>query len=840
MTGKRPKRVVRLFLQHTAWDVNELHVSILPNGKKPVVHEHVHVSMVPDDEGNVMLGFGIQPFQALPAHRNRQNVMPVVACPLMAAPIDVSMTIPTGEEEFIAKQEYTRDEQHKWVYGNAEEVTEAIQGKLKEILLQHKATFAYSLKDCTGYKGEHEAFRLNMTGKPPYPRKRRVTPADQAFQDEICAEQRDASIIVPSNDTEYCAENTFPAKKDENGEWTVKRLCQDYREHNKLTRIDPYPIPRQDELMERVGKARYFSKVDLKSGYWQMMVHPEDQHKTTFRWGNETWQFTRLPMGLKNAVAYFQKVMNYEIRKRGLGHFVDCYLDDILIFSETMEEHLQHIQQVLDMLAEVGLRAHPSKSVFLADSVEFLGHNISRHGMSPSEAKVKAIREMATPTSVQQLQTALGLFTYYHDYSPNFSVIAQPLYDLTQKNIRWVWTLAHQQAYDTLKQELSDSNKVVRRADFSKPFLLHTDFSNYGCGAVIGQKDGDQEYVVACGSRSLNRYERHYCSFQGEMLAVVWAVRLFRYYLQSATFTLITDHQPLAWLMDQADLVGQHQRWAMMLQQYDFTITHRAGKEHANADALSRLPLPSYKDPTGARLDTEWQTCLLPTVCCAQAQPMPKVPFGDLEAAQASRTLRSIARLAYAQAGQPTWPWQQLMTQWWQAAEQYGITLIELCGGLSAGLEACLKNNIPIQQYVYADTSRVAQAVSTHRQKQFMATHSDLLDQPTWGPSEYPMNIKAWTQPMVTRMVTKAGGRPVFIVAGWPCQDLSAAGQGAGLAGDRSSLFYHVNQILGWAMAAGTQGQVRFLTENVALEYNHKHDNAQAAAREIHAVWGAP
>jgi hypothetical protein len=329
----------------------------------------------------------------------------------------------------------------------------------------------------------------------------------------------------------YCAENTYPAKKDENGEWTVKRLCQDYRAHNKLTQQDPYPIPRQDELMERIGKAMYFTKIDLKRGYWQMPVHPEDQDKTTFRWGDEAWKFTRLPMGLKNAVAYFQKVMNFEIRKHGLQEFVDCFLDDILIFSDTIEEHLQHIQRVLDMFRDIGLKAHPSKSVFCADSVEFLGHNISKYGMSPSEAKIKAIQDMPTPTSVQALRTAIGLFTYYHDYAPTFSVIAQPLYTLTQNNVRWTWTMVHQQAYDQLKYELANSSKVIRRADFSKPFSVYTDFSNYGVGAVVGQELEGQQVVVATGSRSLNKYEKHYSSFQGEMLAAVWAVKLFRYYL---------------------------------------------------------------------------------------------------------------------------------------------------------------------------------------------------------------------------------------------------------------------------------------------------------------------
>jgi hypothetical protein len=251
--------------------------------------------------------------------------------------------------------------------------------------------------------------------------------------------------------------------------------------------------------------------------------------------------------------------MDHEIRVHGLSSFAVCYVDDIIIFSNTPEEHMEHLGKLFEMCTKVGLRIHPSKCVFAADSVEFLGHNVSRLGTSPNKAKTSAIRNMPAPANVPALRLALGLFNYYRCYVPNSSAIAQPLNELLGSKTQWRWVRSHDEAYQELKDLMCKEGLAVRKADFSKPFLLDTDFSNYECGAVLGQvDDSGQEYMVACASRSLNDHNKHYCSFQGEMLAAVWAVRLFRYYLQSAQFTLLTDHKPLTWLMGREDLAGQH------------------------------------------------------------------------------------------------------------------------------------------------------------------------------------------------------------------------------------------------------------------------------------------
>jgi hypothetical protein len=209
----------------------------------------------------------------------------------------------------------------------------------------------------------------------------------------------------------------------------------------------------------------------------------------------------------------------------------------------------------------------------------------------------------------------------------------------------------------------------------------------------------------------LNKYEKHHCSFQGEMLAAVWAIKLFRYYLQSSSFTLVTDHQPLTWLMGRDDLVGQHQRWAMMLQQYDFDIQHRQGVKHLNADALSRLPQVSHTDTTGARLDTEWKECVLNkhTALMGESQigipPLQKMKldFTDPQVWDHAQSLRIKANTALAKARHTDWGWRQDMAEWWAAVQMEGLTVIELCGGLSSGLEALLRNGVIVKRYWYAD-----------------------------------------------------------------------------------------------------------------------------------------
>jgi hypothetical protein len=223
-----------------------------------------------------------------------------------------------------------------------------------------------------------------------------------------------------------------------------------------------------------------------------------------------------------------------------------------------------------------------------------------------NEAKVEAIKALPVPTNVSELRSILGFLSYYRHFIPGFSSLAAPMTQLLHLGQKFEWGEAQHNAYTKLRNLMTKEGKVLRPVDPNRELILHTDWSNYGIGAVLGQLDDDgNEYMCACISRSLNKHERNYPSYKGELLALAWAVKMFRHHLHGTHFHLVTDHQPLTWLMKARDLSGQYSRWQMLLQEYDFEITHRPGVKHNNADTLSRFPQASSEDTTGARLDVE-------------------------------------------------------------------------------------------------------------------------------------------------------------------------------------------------------------------------------------------
>ncbi|KXZ52120.1 hypothetical protein GPECTOR_10g1143 [Gonium pectorale] len=271
-----------------------------------------------------------------------------------------------------------------------------------------------------------------------------------------------------------------------------------------------------------------------------------DQPKTAYWCDNKLMMYTRMPYGLKNASAKFQRVMDYEIGKAGLDHCAVSFVDDVLIFSESPEQHVRDVAAVLDMLHACGLRAHPDKSIFGADVIEYLGHNLTAQGISPHHAKVAAIMSLQPPTNVSELRAQLGFINYYRCYVPGMSQLTADLTKLLKKDEPWVWGPDQQAAYDAIKAVFVKEGLILRRIDYDKPLILHTDFSNRGIGAVLGQLDDDgNEYMCACISRSLNKHEKNYSSYKGEMLAAVWAVKMFRHHLLGGPkFKLVTDTSP--------------------------------------------------------------------------------------------------------------------------------------------------------------------------------------------------------------------------------------------------------------------------------------------------------
>jgi hypothetical protein len=309
--------------------------------------------------------------------------------------------------------------------------------EMKAMLVTNKSAFAYSAAELPGYIGVEGAYTIKGAGfeavRSSIVPRRRLSPLEQKCLDETCKELLEAGIIqlVPTSD--YISMPTMVAKKDENGQPTQKRACMDLRHINKLTNKDNYGLPRAEDLFSALGTSTVFSKLDCRSGFHQIPVAEEDQHKTTFWWGNKICAWRRLPFGLQGASSKFQRVMDTEIARAGLAHCAKAFIDDVLIHSSSPAEHIQHLRLVLEMLQRIGMRAHPGKTIVGADRVEYLGHYVSAYGLTPLHAKVAGVQALPTPTNVDTLRSVLGVVGYYRCYMPYFSVTAAPLTALFKK-----------------------------------------------------------------------------------------------------------------------------------------------------------------------------------------------------------------------------------------------------------------------------------------------------------------------------------------------------------------------------------------------------------------------
>jgi hypothetical protein len=308
-----------------------------------------------------------------------------------------------------------------------------------------------------------------------------------------------------------------------------------------------------------------------------------------------------VPFGLKNAPPFFQRVMDQMLARE--KHCARCFIDDVIIFSKTLKDHKQHLRQVFGRLRDKGVKCHPSKIRVAFPDVDYLGHKVVPSGTAPMTVKVEAIVKMLPPTDVPELRVVLGTANYYRKFVKDYSTIAAPLNNVLRKDVAWNWSEECQKAFDTIKERLTQA-PILRRPDYSHPFELHTDWNGIGLGGVLGQRDDEgREYVIVYASGSNNRTKRNYSSYARECLAAVWGVSHFRVYLYGRRFVMLTDHEPLKWLMTNEKLTEMHARWAHILSEYDFEIRHRPGKRSGDADDSSRNPLQDETDLTDARMD---------------------------------------------------------------------------------------------------------------------------------------------------------------------------------------------------------------------------------------------
>ena len=402
-------------------------------------------------------------------------------------------------------------------------------------------------------------------------------------------------IIEPSNSPSNSPIWIVPKRPDSQGNprW---RMVVDFRDLNQRTVGDAYPLPNITDILDQLGGAMYFSVFDLASGFHQIEMAPEDQWKTAFSTPDGHYEYTRMPMGLKNAPATFQRLMDQI--KRGL----DCkeilvYMDDVIIHANSLKEHDKRVRKFFNRLASTRLVLQPEKVHFLRKEVAFLGHIVSEKGVEPDPGKIKAVKEFPQPKGVRNIREFLGLTGYYRRFIQDYAKIAKPLHELLKKDKEFNWEETQQTSFETLKERLC-AHPILLFPDFDKPFTLTTDASDTAIGAVLSQEKENFDHPVSYLSRSLNKAERNYSTTEKECLAVLYALNQFRPYLLGRKFTLIADHEPLNWMHSRKDPGQRLMRWMFKFTGYEYTFKYKPGKLNCNADALSRNPVdePSEED----------------------------------------------------------------------------------------------------------------------------------------------------------------------------------------------------------------------------------------------------
>jgi len=458
---------------------------------------------------------------------------------------------------------------------------ESVRSMVSDVLQEYLDVFSKSENDLG--VSDVVTHKIDTGGAAPIIQPlRRYPPAHLQAINEHVDNMLDQGVVEPAT-SPWASNLVLVRKKD--GSY---RCCVDYRPLNAVTRKDAYPLPRIDVCLDAMASAKWFSIFDLRSAYHQAMVNPADSDKTAFICHRGMYKFRRMPFGLCNSGATFQRLM--DIVMSGL-HFQVCliYLDDIIIFSETTDQHLSRLTIVLDRLRTAGLKLKAEKCVLFQKSVTFLGHVVSGNGIATDPEKIRAVKEWPLPAFTRELRGFLGLAGYYRRFIADFASMAKPLHAMTGKGKKFCWTPEAGEAFQTLKGALTSAPVLVMPTD-SDELVVDADASFGAIGCVLSQRQEGQEKVIAYASRCLDRREVNYCVTRKELLSIVYSLRHWKQYLLGRRFVIRTDHSALTWLRRTPDPIGQQARWLEIMEEFDFVIEHRPGQRHGNADALSRRP----------------------------------------------------------------------------------------------------------------------------------------------------------------------------------------------------------------------------------------------------------
>jgi len=462
--------------------------------------------------------------------------------------------------------------------------------QLRSTLWEHRSVLAEggdSVGLCTSYKPRIPLNTDEPVYTPQYPVPFKMREAMQESVEEFLK----MGIIKPST-SPYNSPSLMVAKRD--GGF---RLVVDFRNLNKAVITDPHPLPRIPQMLEALGAALYFTVLDLLHGFYNLEINAHDQEKTAFSTFDGHWEFRRLPMGLKNSPSVFQRLMQI-VLSGCLGIYAFIYIDDILVYSNTPEDHLKHLKVIFEKLDKAGLKIKASKCQLFKSEVEYLGYLTGKDGLKVNPRKLTSIKDFPTPVKVRDIQAFLGLVGYFRAFVSRFAERARPLYALLKKEVEWYWGKDQEAALLDLKLCLMQA-PVLSFPDFKFPFILTTDASGYAIGAILTQLQDGKEKLIGCASRVLTDVESRYVNTDRETLGVVYGIQAFRSYLWGNKFTVFTDNTAIAAISQHHNSTERRAlRWYVMLSEYDFELKHRQALTMRHVDALSRYPPEKKPDET--------------------------------------------------------------------------------------------------------------------------------------------------------------------------------------------------------------------------------------------------
>lgn len=484
--------------------------------------------------------------------------------------------------EFEARTSHLDEKKRKTVY---------------ELIDKHGACFAkdrYDIGKVTKYEAHIKLSENRYVARKPY----RCSFTDQQEIESQVAELLKRGMIEQST-SPFASPVTLAYKKE--GEERVKnRMCVDFRELNKLVVPESQPFPLIEDLITRTQGCKWFSSLDINSAFWTIPIRQKDRYKTAFVTQHGHWEFKSLPFGYKNAPAIFQRILSGIIRKRNLEKFCVNYIDDILVFSRSFEEHISHIEELLCAIQEEGFRLKFTKCEFAKDKVTYLGHVVGNGTVRPLTNNVIAIREFPKPKNRKNIRQFLGKVNFYLKYIPNATRLLDPLHNLLRKDVRFEWSERCEEAFVRVKEYLA-TTPVLAIFDHSKPIHIYSDASIEGLGAVLKQPQEDgSEKPVAYFSRKLNEYQKKKKAIYIECMAIREAVRYWQFWLIGKRFKVFSDHKPLENLKIKARTDEELGDLIHSLLQYDFDVVYKPGPTNIEADCLSRNPV---LEPDESQLD---------------------------------------------------------------------------------------------------------------------------------------------------------------------------------------------------------------------------------------------